>query len=730
MKKLFIFLILLNICFFSLAFAVNLHFPFDEWRKGPPVHNISVYSSGNASKVFWVSTAGLLDLYIFLISLFNRIIKSKKRIFPSRGFCLIAVGAAIFAGSLFTIEYAVRLYIKNSPGYSQFRPHPLLFWYNRPNFKKAFISINSSGFRYKEEIPVNKPPGEYRVFVLGDSSAFGDGVSDEETFSVQLEKKLNNKYRGCKFRVINAACPGHTTYQGLILLKQELLKFDPNILIVAYNNDPGLEYSEEKKRSVDNPFMRGLNVILYHSDYYLLFQRVVTDFKLSLLAKFKVKNTPFLVRRVSLEDYKNNLQEFMRISKGSNIRVLFVKMPVNLQAFRDFPFLKELFYDEKYRDTLVDICRNKGYALVDVDSNWPVKNGQGLFEMVEHDGKIGEAHFHPSPKGHLKIAEQLYGWIIQQSSFEPSYNKGSWCRPGSEKIYKIRIGCSSLTPVHCMLGEIFKHTDILSKHNLEGEVVFFQHGVDQEDASRSGKIDVTFSCEVPVVFHLANTSSLRIVGTPGSLGRIALIVPADSGIFSLQDLKRKVILIHKGSSAVMTVRKWLQDAELNPDQDVKLAYSDKEGVLDRLSRKEADAVVSWDPWLEEFLQKQNLRVVKERLFRSVVVVSEDYILKSPEAVVRYEAALKDAFLWALDNKKTVADWVSQRSGIKQSVVEKVLSLNENWSLPSDSKEKIFLNLKQEDLDILQECNNYVVKTGQIPADFDIKKKINTVIFDK
>jgi len=40
-----------------------------------------------------------------------------------------------------------------------------------------------------------------------------------------------------------------------------------------------------------------------------------------------------------------------------------------------------------------------------------------------------------------------------------------------------------------------------------------------------------------------------------------------------------------------------------------------------------------------------------------------------------------------------------------------------------------LNLKQEDLDILQECNDYVVKTGQIPADFDMKKKINNVIFN-
>ena len=411
MKKLVIFLIGLNMCCFILAFTVNFSFPFDEWRKGPPVHYFSAYSSQNASKTFWVATACLLDLYLVLIFLFSHMVK-KKREFASKTACLV-IAVTIFAGSFLVVEYATRAYIRNSPGYSRFRPHPLLFWYNRPDFSALNLSINSSGFRYGENIPVRKPSGEYRIFVFGDSSAFGDSVGDKETFSYQLEKKLNEEYGGRKFRVINAACPGHTTYQGLILLKQEILKFSPDMLVIAYNNDSGLEYVEEKARSFQSSFIKKLNAVFYRSDYYLLFQRVATNFRLFLSAKINKINAPPLVHRVSIEDYKANIGEFMRISKERGIRDVFVKMPVNLEAFKVFPFLEELFYDESYRNALTEICKRPGYTLVDVDANWPVKSGQGLFEIVEHNGKMGEAHFHPSSKGHQKIAEQLYDTITQ-----------------------------------------------------------------------------------------------------------------------------------------------------------------------------------------------------------------------------------------------------------------------------------------------------------------------------
>jgi len=300
----------------------------------------------------------------------------------------------------------------------------------------------------------------------------------------------------------------------------------------------------------------------------------------------------------------------------------------------------------------------------------------------------------------------------------------------SNRIYSIRIGCSALTPIHCLFGEVLGRTDILKKHGLHGEIVFFMHGNDQSAACKAKKIDATFTCEIPAIFQLAACPDSRLIGTPGSLGRIALIVPRQSGIFSLQDLKGKTILIHEGASATMMTRKWLKVCGLNPDRDVKLIYSDKDNILNRLSGEEAGAIVAWDPWLDEMLKKKEFRIIKERLFRSAIVMMEGYLRKYPEVVVRYEAALKDAFRWASNNKEAVVGWISARSGIEQKIIKDVLELNENWVLSGHQTRAVDLSLKQEDIGILKECNDYLIKNGQIPLDFDISKKINSEAFNK
>lgn len=702
MKKSAVFLILLNVCLIVLAFWVKIPLPFHEWRKGPPIHTFSAYSSGNAERIFWIATVFFIDLYSCLTALFYYMIR-KRHIFLSRKVHLAGV-IVLFTISFLLTEELARLFIKSSSGYTQFRPHPVLYWYNRSNLHSFIersdispISTNRYGFRCAD-IQREKPSGEYRIFVFGDSSAFGHGVCDEETFSARLEKKLNDKHKRHKFRVINAACPGHTTYQGLKILKNEVLRFNPDMLIVSYNNDPGLEYAEEKERAFKNPFMERLNIALYHSDYYLLFQRATMDLKIFLLTKFKKGYSPSFVRRISLDDYRNNIREFIKIAEEYNMYILFIKMPVNFDAFKEQPDLKKFFYDERYRDALTEICAENHQMLIDVNNNWADRSKRDLFEIIHYDGKESRAHFHPSAKGHEDIAGQIYNAI---------------------SLRKIRIGCSSLTPLHCMIGEVFSRTDILKKHGFEGEIVFFEHGYDQSVACKAGKIDATFSCEVPAVYHLAECPDLRIVGTPGALGRIALIVSSKGEADSIGDLRNKTVFIQGGSSSMMMAEDWFSACGLKPGIDVKFIDS----------KATASGFVLWDPWLEEFLKQNDFKIVRERLFYSVIFMSDKYLESFPDAVVRYKEALKEAFIWALGNKEDVVKWVSGRSGIKEDIIASILGFNENWSLEENEKANISLDLTPWHEKLLQECGSFAIKNKDVPSDFDIEKRIVSGVFN-
>ena len=131
--------------------------------------------------------------------------------------------------------------------------------------KSDFWQINSQGFREAEAVPLVKPQGEIRIFILGGSAAFGLGnESNEATITSKLEARLNQrvqqqqqspekyrpdvfpffkpsrrkafalpaKIREGNYRVINAAVPGYTSGNELAQLALKILPYQPDLVVV------------------------------------------------------------------------------------------------------------------------------------------------------------------------------------------------------------------------------------------------------------------------------------------------------------------------------------------------------------------------------------------------------------------------------------------------------------------------------------------------------------------
>ncbi|MGB0579989.1 MAG: SGNH/GDSL hydrolase family protein [Limisphaerales bacterium] len=118
---------------------------------------------------------------------------------------------------------------------------PVLGWRNIPHFEASTfgypLSINSKGLRDRE-YPYEKPAGVKRILVLGDSFAWGYGVGDEHIFTEVLEEKLAGGEQ--KWDVINAGVSGYGTDQEYLFLKNEGLKYQPDVVLLAFylRNDP------------------------------------------------------------------------------------------------------------------------------------------------------------------------------------------------------------------------------------------------------------------------------------------------------------------------------------------------------------------------------------------------------------------------------------------------------------------------------------------------------------
>jgi hypothetical protein len=86
--------------------------------------------------------------------------------------------------------------------------------------------INSKGLR-DDETPYEKPPGVYRIVLLGDSRTFGYGVPIEKHFSKYLEGYFD------RVEVINMGVSGYGVDQELISLRSEGFRYQPD-LVIAY----------------------------------------------------------------------------------------------------------------------------------------------------------------------------------------------------------------------------------------------------------------------------------------------------------------------------------------------------------------------------------------------------------------------------------------------------------------------------------------------------------------
>jgi hypothetical protein len=98
--------------------------------------------------------------------------------------------------------------------------------------------INAHGFR-GPETALTKPAGVWRVALIGDSFAFGEGVRFPDTMGERLESQLSAAADGA-VEVLNLAVSGANSGAELSYLRHRGLAFEPDLVLWVYVlNDAG-----------------------------------------------------------------------------------------------------------------------------------------------------------------------------------------------------------------------------------------------------------------------------------------------------------------------------------------------------------------------------------------------------------------------------------------------------------------------------------------------------------
>jgi lysophospholipase L1-like esterase len=115
-----------------------------------------------------------------------------------------------------------------------------LGWSHPPNRAGVFayqdfsveVQINSAGLR-DFEYPLERVPGKSRILLLGDSTTWGFGVEQDETFGSLLEQLRPD------WEVINAGVSGYGTDQEFLYYKSKGAAYKPDVVLLSFSgNDP------------------------------------------------------------------------------------------------------------------------------------------------------------------------------------------------------------------------------------------------------------------------------------------------------------------------------------------------------------------------------------------------------------------------------------------------------------------------------------------------------------
>lgn len=312
----------------------------------------------------------------------------------------------------------------------------------RPN---DLIHINALGF-HDDEFPRDKPAGELRGLMLGDSVTMGYGVTYEETFNKKLEELLAERDgKHPTHQIINAGVHGYSTFQERVTLERNL-DLEPDFVAVGFcmndvtepfvvNTDyggTGLDYHGVTQ--TPNPVSGWL---ANETGIGRLQQKLSQAGKsLDEAKRLEIYNT----RQMALESRTNpQFQEGWKIVLTEMGKLYDVakanELPVVLLIF---PYTYQLV-DPTTRipqEILIEHAKEHGVDVIDFTPVFAdvIYQEKDVVELLERDGKTpeeiekffrwreGEYFFdedHFKEPGHALVAAGLYAWLERKGLVTP-----------------------------------------------------------------------------------------------------------------------------------------------------------------------------------------------------------------------------------------------------------------------------------------------------------------------
>ncbi|TBU96926.1 aliphatic sulfonate ABC transporter substrate-binding protein [Phytopseudomonas dryadis] len=190
-----------------------------------------------------------------------------------------------------------------------------------------------------------------------------------------------------------------------------------------------------------------------------------------------------------------------------------------------------------------------------------------------------------------------------------------------------------------------------------------------------GSIDFASTAGLAAVLSRANGSPIKTVYVASRPEWTALVVPKDSPIQTLADLKGKKVAATKGTDPFLFLLRSLQSVGLDKN-DVSILHLQHPDGRVALERGDVDAWAGLDPHMASSEVQAGSRLLYRNLdFNSygVLSVTERFATQQPELIKQVIGAYEQAREWALDNPDALAQLLSEEAKLPLDVARLQLS---------------------------------------------------------
>lgn len=201
----------------------------------------------------------------------------------------------------------------------------------------------------------------------------------------------------------------------------------------------------------------------------------------------------------------------------------------------------------------------------------------------------------------------------------------------------------------------------------------FPAGPQMLEGLNVGSIDIGVVGETPPVFAQAAGADLVYVGNEPPAPRAEkVLVPKDSPIRTLTDLKGKRVVLNKGSNVHYLLVKALESAKLQYG-DVQVAFLPPADARAAFERGSVDAWVIWDPFGAAAEAQLDARIVADGSGivnnYNFYIAARPFVDKHPQVLASALASINETGEWVGKNQKDAAAIVAPQIGLPVKIAE-------------------------------------------------------------